>query len=194
MLKGLYNIAFSKINGLIDDISETNKDIKAFIEKNSPKIEDFIKNTDEFFISGKDEIEKTARSIREFLEIKDKTEKAIINFSDATEEFKNTSIKAREFLERIQNEGLIAKILKEEGMIEDIKKEISLLKETTVKIGQSSEKLDQTLTSLNSILNQIKSGEGTIGKLMYSDQLYNEIYEFIKDIKENPWKLFFRRR
>lgn len=188
------NIAFSKINGLIDDISETNKDIKAFIEKNSPKIEDFIKNTDEFFVSGKEEIEKTARSIREFLEIKDKTEKAIINFSDATEEFKNTSIKAREFLERIQNEGLIAKILKEEEMIEDIKKEISLLKETTVKIGQSSEKLDQTLTSLNSILNQIKSGEGTIGKLMSSDQLYNEIYEFIKDIKENPWKLFFRRR
>lgn len=180
-------ITIVKINSLVDEISQTNKSLKNFIEKNSPQIEDFIKNTNEFFVSGKEEIEKTTKDIRDFLKIKDKAENAIISFSETSNEFQKLSEEAREFLEKIQKEGLIAKIMKEEEMIENIK-------ETTLKIGESSEKLNETLTGLNSILNTIKSGQGTIGKLMYSDELYNEIYEFIKDIKEHPWKLFFRKR
>lgn len=187
-------MAIAKISNLTDDLSQTNKSLKIFIEKNTPQIEDFIKNTNEFFVSGKEEIEKTTKDIRDFLKIKDKAENAIISFSETSNEFQKLSEEAREFLEKIQKEGLIAKIMKEEKMIEDIKEEISLLKETTFKIGESSEKLNETLTTLNSILNTIKSGQGTIGKLMYSDELYNEIYEFIKDIKEHPWKLFFRKR
>ncbi|MCM8804889.1 MAG: MlaD family protein [Candidatus Omnitrophica bacterium] len=188
------DITIVKIGSLVDDLSQTNNSLKNFIEKNSPRIEDFIKNTNEFFVSGKEEIKKTAEDIRNFLEIKDKAEDAILNFSETLNDFQKVSKQAGEFLERIQREGLIAKIMKEEKMIEDIKEEISLLKETTFKIGQSSEILNETLTNLNSILNTIKSGEGTIGKLMYKDELYNEIFDFVKDIKEHPWKLFFRKK
>ncbi|MDG1263317.1 MAG: MlaD family protein [Flavobacteriaceae bacterium] len=54
-------------------------------------------------------------------------------------------------------------------------------------------KFENTVTSLNSILKSIESGEGTIGKLMKDEDLYNnleastkEVELLIKDLKEHP--------
>ena len=50
-------------------------------------------------------------------------------------------------------------------------------------------KLEKAVDSLDSILAQIKSGEGTMGKLVYDDTLYNETEGLMKDLRANPWKL-----
>jgi len=186
--------SFDKIDTLVDDLKETNGYFKDILKENKPKIENVLQNADNLIVSGKREIEETGSSLREFLKIKDKTENALTSFSETSEEFKKTSIEMREFLTKLQNQGLIAKIMKEEEIIDDLKSELGILKETTFKLGEASEKLNETLSDLNSILKTVNKGEGTIGKLIYRDELYNEIYEFIKDIKENPWKLFFRRK
>jgi len=186
--------SIDKINILIDDLKTTNKYFREVIKENRPKIEDILINMDNLLVSGKKEIEGIGESIREFLEIKDKTENAITNFSETIDEFRKTSIEAREFLIRLQNQGLIAKIMKEEEIVDELKNELGILKETTFKLGEASEKLNETLSDLNEILKTVNRGEGTIGKLIYRDELYNEIYDFIKEIRENPWKLFFRRR
>jgi len=186
--------SIDKIDTFINDLGETNRYFKQLIKENSSKIENVLKNADNFLVSSKKEIEETGESIREFLKIKDKTENAIISFSETSDEFRKTSIEVREFLIKLQSQGLIAKIIKEEQIIDDLKYELGILKETTFKIGEASEKLNETLSDLNSILKTINRGEGTIGKLIYRDELYNEIYEFIKEIKENPWRLFFRKR
>ena len=54
-------------------------------------------------------------------------------------------------------------------------------------------KFENTVISLNSILKSIESGEGTIGKLMKDEDLYNnleastkEVELLIKDLKEHP--------
>lgn len=52
----------------------------------------------------------------------------------------------------------------------------------------------QISDSLNSVLLQIKDGQGTIGKLMYSDAIYNDLESFANDIKKNPWKLLFKTK
>ena len=65
-------------------------------------------------------------------------------------------------------------------------------------------KLDKTLTgveevtlslkglseNINDGITRIKNGEGTVGKIMYTDRLYNELEALIIDIKKHPWKLF----
>ncbi|MFA5100010.1 MAG: MlaD family protein [Candidatus Omnitrophota bacterium] len=67
-------------------------------------------------------------------------------------------------------------------------------------------KLDATLTGINGVadsvktltlnlddgVTRIKNGEGTVGKLMYKDDLYNELEAFVVDIKSHPWKLFWK--
>ena len=67
-------------------------------------------------------------------------------------------------------------------------------------------KLDATLTGINGVtdsvkaltlnlddgVTRIKNGEGSVGKLMYRDDLYNELEAFVVDIKSHPWKLFWK--
>lgn len=39
---------------------------------------------------------------------------------------------------------------------------------------------------------KIKSGEGTLGKLVFDDAIYNEAEALLLDIKKHPWKLFWK--
>jgi len=53
-------------------------------------------------------------------------------------------------------------------------------------------KLEKVADSLDAILEQVKSGKGTVGKLVYDDTLYNEAEAMMKDLRANPWKLLQR--
>jgi phospholipid/cholesterol/gamma-HCH transport system substrate-binding protein len=56
-----------------------------------------------------------------------------------------------------------------------------------------SMKLETTTESLNSVLAKIKNGEGTLGKLVQDERLYNHMDSLsmnlnllVKDLRENP--------
>ena len=60
-------------------------------------------------------------------------------------------------------------------------------------------KIEQAVTGLNDVLVQIKTGQGTLGKLVYEDDIYQNIEGSTKDLKEltedlkrHPWKLFWK--
>jgi phospholipid/cholesterol/gamma-HCH transport system substrate-binding protein len=46
--------------------------------------------------------------------------------------------------------------------------------------------------SANAILDKVKSGEGTVGRLLSDDSLYNSLESLVEDLKRHPWKLFYR--
>lgn len=48
--------------------------------------------------------------------------------------------------------------------------------------------------SVTVIVNRLKNGEGTVGKLLTDDKVYKNLEEFTEDIKRNPWKLLNRPR
>ncbi len=50
-------------------------------------------------------------------------------------------------------------------------------------------KLEKAIDSIDEILKQVKSGDGTVGRLIYDNTLYNDVEAIIKDIKAHPWKL-----
>lgn len=54
--------------------------------------------------------------------------------------------------------------------------------------------LKDTLNDTKLLLEQIRSGDGTLGKLIYDKQIYDDLEEFVADIKAHPWKLFFRQK
>jgi len=49
---------------------------------------------------------------------------------------------------------------------------------------------DNLDTGINRILNK----EGTMGKILYDDKLYNELDALITDLRKNPWKLFWKAK
>ena len=54
-------------------------------------------------------------------------------------------------------------------------------------IKQVSERADRMLAKL-------ERGEGTIGKLMFDDALYNDLSGFAADVRRNPWKLLYKTK
>jgi phospholipid/cholesterol/gamma-HCH transport system substrate-binding protein len=46
--------------------------------------------------------------------------------------------------------------------------------------------------NLDTTLAQVKKGEGTLGKLVFDDAIYNEAEAILLDLKKHPWKLFWK--
>jgi phospholipid/cholesterol/gamma-HCH transport system substrate-binding protein len=44
------------------------------------------------------------------------------------------------------------------------------------------------------ITQKLKDGEGTVGKLLYEDKIYQELEALISDLRRHPWKLFWKTR
>ncbi len=54
--------------------------------------------------------------------------------------------------------------------------------------------ITSTLTNIAIITEKIKSGHGLIGKFLSDEDIYQNLEEFSMDLKNNPWKLFYRPR
>jgi phospholipid/cholesterol/gamma-HCH transport system substrate-binding protein len=52
--------------------------------------------------------------------------------------------------------------------------------------------LNSLTTGLDDALGRIKRGEGSLGKLLYQDDLYNQLDALVGDVRRNPWKLFWK--
>jgi len=55
-------------------------------------------------------------------------------------------------------------------------------------------RVENIMRNLDDGLIKIKNKEGSLGKLIYDDTLYNELESFAADIRKNPWKLFFKTK
>ncbi|MDD5085208.1 MAG: MlaD family protein [Candidatus Omnitrophica bacterium] len=52
--------------------------------------------------------------------------------------------------------------------------------------------LEQSVTCVKNILERLDKGEGTMGKLLRDDTLYNEATDFVKELRARPWRLMKR--
>ena len=52
----------------------------------------------------------------------------------------------------------------------------------------------EVVTSLKVLLKRMNSGEGTLGKLVTDDTLYEDLKLLVKDLKANPWKLLHKTK
>ena len=48
--------------------------------------------------------------------------------------------------------------------------------------------------NINTGIQKIVNKEGTVGKLLYDDKIYNELEATVTDIRKNPWKLFWKTK
>lgn len=67
-----------------------------------------------------------------------------------------------------------------------------LLKNATTQAQQVMSSMQKTLDSMTVVLDDVRDGRGTIGKLFAEDKLYTDLEEMFADLKEHPWKLLYR--
>ncbi len=53
--------------------------------------------------------------------------------------------------------------------------------------------LNQVTLEMSALLKRTNAGEGTLGKLVTQDEIYNDLRDFTHDIKTHPWKLFKKK-
>ena len=79
--------------------------------------------------------------------------------------------------------------------------EKGFLKDSDTLIGKdpvAMEKITENLANLSesvgTVVDRLKKGEGTIGKLLVEDKIYRDLEAFVGDIKKHPWKLLSKPR
>ncbi|MDD5725315.1 MAG: MlaD family protein [Candidatus Omnitrophica bacterium] len=55
-------------------------------------------------------------------------------------------------------------------------------------------RVDNIMNNLDTGITRIIDKQGTLGKLLYDDTVYNELEAFVTDVRKNPWKLLVRTR
>lgn len=53
---------------------------------------------------------------------------------------------------------------------------------------------DTIYNDMEVIVNRLRNGDGTLGKLLVKEDIYDNVEEFTSDVKNNPWKLLHKTR
>jgi phospholipid/cholesterol/gamma-HCH transport system substrate-binding protein len=57
-----------------------------------------------------------------------------------------------------------------------------------------AEKAQNLIETISDIAGKLDKGEGTLGKLLTKDDIYNDMEALVEDIKKHPWKLLNKPR
>jgi len=50
-----------------------------------------------------------------------------------------------------------------------------------------------TAQDAQAIVAHMKAGRGTVGQLVMDEALFDDLQELIRDLKQNPWKIMWKR-
>lgn len=58
--------------------------------------------------------------------------------------------------------------------------------------AELAEEANATVADARAIVGHIRQGRGTVGGFVMDEEIYDDIQEMLRDLKHNPWKLFWR--
>ena len=208
-----------RIDTLAQSLGETNKELKDFFVLAKPKFEHSVDNfnntlttatrtlisANNFFISGQSLVLSTDQKLDSFF---DNANTFVASLDNKVNEFGvlksdlQTSLEhidgffkdSRQFIVALQTKGLFADLMNDEDLGKDIKKEIVLLQEATEEFRKTAAEFASFSTKINKLATELEDAQGSAGKFLYSDELYDEVLDFVKDIKAHPWKLLLIKK
>jgi phospholipid/cholesterol/gamma-HCH transport system substrate-binding protein len=75
-----------------------------------------------------------------------------------------------------------------------LKENESLIGVDPVPTHELFSKAQSIMGNLDNGINKIVNKEGTLGKLLYDDKVYNELEALVTDVRKNPWKLLIKTK
>jgi phospholipid/cholesterol/gamma-HCH transport system substrate-binding protein len=64
--------------------------------------------------------------------------------------------------------------------------------EAADRAGSAASHATGLIDNVNGLVTDVRSGKGTAGALLAKEELYSDLRELIRDLKRNPWKLFWK--
>ncbi|MCX7705851.1 MAG: MlaD family protein [bacterium] len=162
---------------IVSNARNSSTEINQIISNNSEKIGNILSNLEK----ASSDMEKNLPEISQ-------------GIKNASDTFVKTGARIDGFVEKMETQGLFADLISDTEISKDIKDTISILKETSENINVAFIKLGYVSEQIQTVLSDIRGGKGTIGKLVAKDDLYNQIFDMVQDLKAHPWKILFRGR
>lgn len=75
---------------------------------------------------------------------------------------------------------------------ESVKNTFGNAERVTKNLESTTDDLKDAAKSARIVLARMRDGEGSIGRLLKNDQMAKDLEDFVKDIKDHPWKLLKR--
>lgn len=109
------------------------------------------------------------------------------NFGETMEEFKGVlgvqeKENLKESLANIKDVSGDFKVMVAENKA-NVKKIVNNVADASAKLGPLAEKADSTLTQINTVVQDVGEGKGTLGKLVKDEQLYNDAKDMVASLK-----------
>jgi len=58
---------------------------------------------------------------------------------------------------------------------------------------EATAQVNLLLTDARTVTARVRAGGGTVGKILQDDEIYDDLKELIRDLKQNPWKLVWKQ-
>jgi len=195
----------ARIDGLVAGVEGTNEEVRRLIADSRPRVEAILTQTGRFAEEGTRFVAKLDDRVGAFTEegrrLMEKLGKRADEFAGAGEELTQTSAEVRAFVSDLRTRGLVAQLMKEEELLNQIKEEIARVQETTVVVKEGAEKFGKLCSDINDLVDGVRRGDGTVGRLLEDEGLYRQAVEAVRsvralvdDIRNHPWKFLFGGR
>lgn len=160
-----------EIAGLLHDTSGLLKGLNNVIGKNEDKFHNIIANVETASAEGTALLKGVRENYVESPQIK-----RIVNNIDKTMQQTTPLV--------TDVRGAVAEVLGPEQR--------EKLKSTISDAAALADRAKVTLADAQKIMTHMKRGEGTVGALLMDEEIYDDVQEMLRDLKHNPWKLFWR--
>lgn len=103
-----------------------------------------------------------------------------------------TLVTARETLQKLAPgaQALIADATRVTGIITEARVDKAL--DAVDNASKTAVRAGTLLDNANGLVSDLRAGKGTAGSLLARDDVYADLRELIRDLKRNPWKLFWK--
>lgn len=169
-------------------LGENREDMRAIIHEGR----NLIEGVSQVVSENREDLRGTLRSLRATAENLERLSGALREAAGNGEDLKKIIASLRgvaESLEKDLKPTLERMPLTLERMSVALEEARAFLGEGKDAVSHVREKVGTVLERLEQILTSIRDGRGSIGALLSDRELYDDLVEFLKEIKRNPWKL-----
>jgi phospholipid/cholesterol/gamma-HCH transport system substrate-binding protein len=171
-----------KIQETFDGLHLTLKGSGRFFERNSEKLDRIVDNLEQFSVNANQAL-TDARS--RYVD-NPKIDRILSQVERSTSSLdQNLNPLLKDTRNVVADVSRLSAVL---GSEEQLKR----YREITQNTESLTQGANQTLVDTQQMLSRVKDGKGTVGALIKDEAVYDDLQELLRELKHNPWKLFWR--
>lgn len=203
------DIIVSKASELMSSLSDLLNDPEIHTKDLIANSASLMKNIDEFVIANRDNLDQTVDNVRDGT---GEANQLLAALNVAIEDGENLKRTMRDVQRTASNANAISTRIDRD--IDPILEDVTATASSARRVGESADRLitqnetkidgtldnvarsSQNLVSIsedaNSLVSDVRAGKGTVGGLLNDREIYDDLKETMRNIKQRPWKIVWK--